>query len=202
MVAWDSDEFGPQVVQVQVELYTAGFRVSGKMATRFRRVADILNLTSSTHLIVEDAAVADYADPANIRSGGQVMVPIDAVLFGISTGVDDRGAEELRIPKRPVQTQIAVRPFWLAGMVHVPQGSRPMDGLLNASDRFLALTDVSVTCAEYSLFNFTAPVLAVQRSLAEVLLSTDDEAPDELLADILPEDAVRSWLPPPPEEPA
>jgi hypothetical protein len=43
-------------------------------------------------------------------------------------------------------------------------------------------------------------VLAVQRSLAEVLLSSDDEAPEELLADILPEDAVRGWLPP--EEPA
>lgn len=200
MTDWDSGEFGPQVVQVQVELYTSGFRVTGKMATRFRRVADILNLTSSTHLIVEDAAVADYADPANTRAGGQVMVPIDAVLFGISSGVDDRGADELRVPKRAVQTQIAVRPFWLTGMVHVPQGSRPMDGLLNASDRFLALTDVSVTCAEYSLFNFTAPILAVQRGLAEVLLSSDDEAPEELLADILPEDEARGWLPP--EEPA
>jgi hypothetical protein len=170
------------------------------MATRFRRVADILNLSSSSHLIVEDATVTDYADPGNTRSAQQVMVPVEAVLFGSSSGVDDRGADELRIPKRPVQTQIAVRPFWLTGMIHVPQGSRPMDGLLNASDRFLALTDVSVACAEYPQFNRQSPVLAVQRSLAEVLLSSDDEAPEELLADILPEDAVRGWLPP--EEPA
>ena len=42
MTDWDSGEFGPQVVEVQVELYTSGFRVSGRMATRFRRVADIL----------------------------------------------------------------------------------------------------------------------------------------------------------------
>jgi len=200
MTDWDSGEFGPQVVQVQVELYTSGFRVSGRMATRFRRVADILNLSSSTHLIVEEATVADYADPGSTRTAQQVMVPVEAVLFGSSSGVDDSGADELRIPKRPVQTQIAVRPFWLTGMVHVPQGSRPMDGLLNASDRFLALTDVSVTCAEYPQFNRQSPVLAVQRSLAEVLLSSDDEAPEELLADILPEDAVRGWLPP--EEPA
>ena len=200
MSSFDSGEFGPQVMQVQVELYTSGFRVSGRMATRFRRVADILNLSSSTHLIVEEAVVVDYADPASHRTAGQVMVPVEAVMFGSSSGVDDSGADEMRIPKRPVQTQIAVRPFWLTGMVHIPQGSRPMDGLLNASDRFLPLTDVSVTCAEYPQFNLKAPVLAVQRSLAEVLLSTDDEAPEELLADILPEDAVRSWLPP--EEPA
>ena len=200
MTDWDSGEFGPQVVEVQVELYTSGFRVSGRMATRFRRVADILNLSSSTHLIVEDAMVTDYADPGSTRTSQQVMVPVEAVLFGSSSGVDDRGADELRIPKRPVQTQIAVRPFWLNGMIHVPQGSRPMDGLLNASDRFLALTDVSVACAEYPQFNRQAPVLAVQRSLAEVLMSSDDEAPEELLADILPEDAVRGWLPP--EEPS
>lgn len=199
MTGFDSGEYGPQVVQVQVELYTSGFRVSGRMATRFRRVADILNLTSSTHLVVEDAVVEDYADPGHNRTAGTVMVPVDAVMFGSSSGVDDSGADELRIPKRPVQTQIAVRPFWLNGRVHVPQGSRAMDGLLNASDRFLALTDVSVTCAEYPQFNREAPVLAVQRSLAEVLLSSDDEAPDELLADILPEESVRSWLPP--EEP-
>ena len=200
MSSFDSGEFGPQVMQVQVELYTSGFRVSGRMATRFRRVADILNLTSSSHLIVEEALVVDYADPASTRTAGQVMVPVEAVMFGSSSGVDDSGADEMRIPKRPVQTQIAVRPFWLTGMIHIPQGSRPMDGLLNASDRFLALTDVAVTCAEYPQFNRQSPVLAVQRSLAEVLLSTDDEAPEELLADILPEDAVRDWLPP--EEPA
>jgi hypothetical protein len=199
VTGFDSGEYGPQVVQVQVELYTSGFRVSGKMATRFRRVADILNLTSSTHLVVEDAVVEDYADPGTNRTAGTVMVPVDAVMFGSSSGVDDSSADELRIPKRPVQTQIAVRPFWLNGRVHVPHGSRAMDGLLNASDRFLALTDVSVTCAEYPQFNRQAPVLAVQRSLAEVLLSSDDEASDELLADILPEESVRSWLPP--EEP-
>lgn len=201
MADWDSAALGPQVVQVHVELYTTGFRVTGQMATRFRRVADILNLTSSTHLVVEDATVTDYADPGSTRTSQQVMVPVDAVMFGSSSGVDDSGADELRIPKRPVQTQIAVRPFWLTGMVHVPQGSRPMDGLLNASDRFLALTDVSVTCAAYPQFNRHAPVLAVQRSLAEVLMSSDDETPDELLADVLPEEEVRGWVPPE-EEPA
>lgn len=200
MSDWESGALGPQVVHVQVELYTSGFRIAGRMATRFRRVADVLNLSSSTHLVVEDATVTDYADPAQARTGQQVMVPVEAVLFGISTGIDDSSADELVIPKRPVQTQIAVRPFWLTGMVHVPQGSRPMDGLLNASDRFQALTDVSVTCAEYPEFNRQAPVLAVQRSLAEILMASDDEAPSELLADILPEDTVRGWLPP--EEPA
>ena len=134
--------------------------------------------------------------------GDEVLVNMDAALLVITAESDAPQRPEMRIPKRSVRAQIAVPPFRLTGMVHVPQGSRPMDGLLNASDRFLALTDVAVTCAAYPQFNHNAPVLAVQRSLAEVLVSTDDEAPDELLADVLPEDAVRGWLPPPPEEPA
>ena len=192
MSSWDSGSLGPPISRVEVELYTAGFRVSGHMSTRFRRVADVLNLTGSTHLVVEEATVADYADPAASRGGPLVMVAVDAVLFGMSTGTDDSPTEELRIPKRPVRTEVAVPPFWLTGMVHVPQGSRPMDGLLNVADRFLPLTDVAVRSPEYPAFDRTVPILAVQRNLAQVLLVTDYESTDELLADILPEDTVRS----------
>jgi len=200
MSDWDSGSLGPPVVRVQVDLYTTSFRVSGEMSTRFRRVADILNLTASTHLVVEQATVAEYADPGASRGGQQVMVAVDAVLFGTSTGADDSPIEELRIQKRAVQTQVAVPPFWLTGMLHVPQGGRPMDGLLNVADRFLPLTDVAISCAQYPAFEGRAPVLAVQRNLAQVLLVADDEAPEPLLADLLPEETVRGWLPP--EEPA
>lgn len=199
MSSWDSESLGPPIVKVQVELYTSGFRVTGHMLTRFRRVEDILNLSRSTHLVVEEATVAEYAAPSTPRSAPQVLVGVDAVLFGISAGTDDRPTEEFRIQKRPVQAQVAVPPFWLTGNVHVPQGSRPMDGLLNVADRFMPLTDVVVSSAQFHSFGCSAPMLAVQRNLAEVLIVADDEAPDTLLAEILPEDLARGWLAP--EEP-
>ena len=196
MSSWDSGSLGPPIVAVEVDIYTGGYRVVGHMLTRFRRVADILNLTGSSHLIIEEATVTEYAAPAAAQSAPQVMVAVDTVLFGISSGTDDRPSDELRIQKRPVQAQIAMPPFWLRGNVHVPQGSRPMDGLLNVADRFLPLTDVSVTSHSVAGFDRSAPVLAVQRMLAQVLVVSDDEAPDELLADVMPEEQARGWLPP------
>lgn len=193
-MGWDSGSLGPPVSEVQVELYTSGFRVSGHMLTRFRRVADILNLTGSTHLIVEQATVAEYADPAAARGGQSVMVAVEAVLFGISSGGDDTPAPDLVVQKRPVKIQVAFPPFWLTGTFHVPQGSEAMD-VLNVADPFLPLTDVAVTSAAYPGFDGNAPILAVQRKLVQVMVVTDDVG-GSTLQELIPEDEARSWLPP------
>jgi hypothetical protein len=198
-MGWDSGSLGPPVSQVQVELYTSGFRVSGHMMTRFRRVADILNLGGSTHLIVEQATVAEYADPGAARGGQSVMVAVDSVLFGISAGGNDAPTDDLVVQKRPVSIQVAFPPFWLTGTVHVPHGSQAMD-VLNVADPFLPLTDVAVTSAQYPAMNGDAPILAVQRSLAQVMVVTDQTSVGSALEDLIPEDEARSWLPP--EDPA
>ena len=200
MADWESGSLGPAIVSVQVDLYTAGFHVAGHMKTRFRRVAEILNLTGSTHLVVEDGVVSEYAGSSGQRSGPPVMVAVDEVLFGMSSGADDSPGEGLVVQKRPVQVQVGIGPFWLTGMVHVPQGSRPMDGLLNVADRFLPLTDVTITCTANQAFDRQAPVLAVQRNLAQVLMVADDETDAERLSEIFPDAGASPWMPP--EEPA
>ncbi len=197
-MGWDSGSLGPPVSSVQVELYTSGFRVSGHMETRFRRVADILNLTGSTHLIVEQATVSEYTDPSAARGGQSVMVAVDAVLFGISAGGDDSPSEDLVVQKRPVKIQVALPPFWLTGTFHVPHGSQAMD-VLNVADPFLPITDVAVTAAAYPGFDGDAPILAVQRKLSELLIVTDEAGPGSALEDLIPEEEARSWLPPEPQ---
>lgn len=195
-MGWDPDSFGPQISRVQVELYTPGYRVRGEMATRFRRVADILNLTGSTHLNVEQATVVEYSDiAAATHSGSTVMVAVDAVLFGTSTGVDDSANPDLVVQKRPVRIDVALHPFWLTGTVHVPYGSQATD-VLNVADPFLALTDVTVASSAFPGFNRNAPVLAVQRKVAEMLVVSDEAGAGSALEDIIPEDEARSWLPP------
>jgi hypothetical protein len=174
-MGWDTDSLGPPVSRVDIELFTAGYRITGHMSTRFRRVGDILNLTSSTHLIVEEATVLEYAAPNATRSGESVMVSVDSVLFGISSGVDDRPDEDLIVQKRPVRIQVVLQPFWLTGTVHVPAGSHATD-VLNVADRFLPLTDVEVHAAAYPSLDGTSPILAVQRNLAQVLVVTDTES--------------------------
>lgn len=195
-MGWDPDAFGPQISRVQVELYTPGYRVRGEMGTRFRRVADILNLTGSTHLNVEQATVVEYSESAAAtHSGSTVMVAVEAVLFGISTGVDDSANPDLVVQKRPVRIDIALHPFWLTGTVHVPYGSQATD-VLNVADPYLALTDVTIASAAFPGFNRTAPVLAVQRKVAEMLVVSDDAGPGSALEELIPEEEARSWIPP------
>lgn len=195
-MGWDPDSFGPQISRVQVELYTPGYRVRGEMATRFRRVADILNLTGSTHLNVEQATVVEYSESGTAtHRGSTVMVAVEAVLFGISTGVDDSANPDLVVQKRPVRIDIALHPFWLTGTVHVPYGSQATD-VLNVADPYLALTDVAIASAAFPGFNRNAPVLAVQRKVAEMLVVGDDADPGSALEELMPEEEARSWMPP------
>ena len=195
-MGWDPDAFGPQISRVQVELYTRGYRVRGEMATRFRRVADILNLSGSTHLNVEQATVVEYSESAAAtHSGSAVMVAVEAVLFGISTGVDDSANPDLVVQKRPVRIDIALHPFWLTGTVHVPYGSQATD-VLNVADPYLPLTDVTIASAAFPGFNRNAPVLAVQRKVAEMLVVADDADPGSALEELIPEEEARSWIPP------
>ena len=104
----------------------------------------------------------------------------------------------MRIAKRPVRAQVALPPFRLLGTVHVAQGSRPADGLLNISDRFVPMTDVSVSCTAHPEISLTAPAVALQRSMAHVIVVEDDEQRDELLADVLDEKTAQRWLRPEP----
>ena len=159
-------------------------------------MADIVNQVTSTHLIVEHATVSEYADPAATTGALQVLVTLDEILFVVAGAEPAEARPEMRIPKRPVQAQIALPPFRLTGAVHVAPGSRPVDGLLNVSERFLAMTEVAVACGAHPELSRTAPAAALQRKLAHLIMVLDDERPDELLADVLDEQTAERWLKP------
>jgi len=190
-----TDPFAPSPTRsAAVDVYTAAYRVSGKMATRFSRVADIVNQLTSSHLVIEQATVSEYADPAATLGAQQVLVSMDEVLFMVAGESDGAARPEMRIPKRAVRAQLAIPPFRITGNVHIPQGSRPIDGLLNAGDRFLPMTEVTIVSGAYPETGRTADAVAIQRRLAHLVLVTDDEHADQLLADVLDRDTAERWL--------
>jgi hypothetical protein len=192
------DPFGaPAREAVAIDVYTAAYRISGRTATRFSRVVDIVNQasSSSSHLVVEEATISEYADPAATVSALQVLVDLDKALLVIAAEAGEAAARpEMRIPKRAVRAQIGIPPFRITGSIHVPQGSRPADGVLNASDRFLPMTEVTIACGAHPELARTAAAVAFQRARAHVILVTDDERPDELLADVLDGATAERWL--------
>ncbi len=195
MSAFETDAFGPASLRsAGVDLYTSAYRVSGTMTTRFSRVADIVNQLTSSHLVVEQATVSEYADPAATLAAQQVLVSMDEVLFMVVGESVGEARPEMRIPKRAIRAQLALPPFRITGKVFVPQGSRPTDGILNAADRFLTMTEATVVSGAFPELGRTADAVAIQRRLAHLVLVTDDERPDELLADVLDRDTAEKWL--------
>jgi hypothetical protein len=56
------------------------------------------------------------------------------------------------------------------------------------------MTDVAISCAAHPELARNAPVIALQRSKAQLILVADDERAEELLADVLDESTAQGWL--------
>jgi hypothetical protein len=196
---------GPTPNNLEIECYTSAYRVSGSMATRFTRVADILNQVNSTHLVIQRATISEHAAPTSTISAGQVLVAVDDILFAVSPGTEATSLPEMRIEKRPVRAQLAMPPFRVTGQVYVTRGTRPTDSVVNASERFMAMTEVDVTCTTLEGLDRRLPALAIQRRLAQLFLVIDDERPEDLLARVLDEETAQAWArrsPPRADKPA
>jgi len=180
--------------ETKVDLLTDAYRISGVMVTRFSRVTDILNQVTGSHLAIGQATISEHADPSATQSAPSVNVELSSILVLVAPELVSQANSEMRVPRRPVRAQLAIPPLRCTGTIHVAQGSRPLDGLLNLTDRFIAMTDVQIESGPYPQLTRTAEVVAVARSRAQLLLVVDDERPDELLADVLDHQTAQTWL--------
>ena len=197
MSAFDAGSFGEggigAAASISVDVYTAAYRVSGSIETRFSRVTEILNQMSGGHLSVLRATVSEHADPSSTLAAPTALVAVDEILVMVATELSGTSGE-MRIQKRQVRAQLAIPPFRITGTIHVPMGSRPADGLLHGTDQFIAMTDATLASGIHPQLERTAPVVALARGRAHVLLVADDETPDELLAEVLDERTAEAWL--------
>jgi hypothetical protein len=192
-MSFGTDPFGA-ASPVGVDVYTAAYRISGTVQTRFTRVAEILNQLTGAHLPVDHATISDYSDPSATLAAPQALVAVDEILVMIAPELGGEPRGEMRIQKRPVMAQLALPPLRVTGRIHVPMGGRPIDGLLNVPDRFVAMTDATIESGAHPELGRSAQALALRRDRAHILLVADDEHPDQLLADVLDERTAESWL--------
>jgi len=197
MSSWGGNDWGESGAHgVDVEVYTSDYRIRGLMQTRFQRAAEIMNLVAAPHVIIDRATVMAYAEADGAFEADQLAVSYEAILLAVVAGTEapPPSAEGMVIPKRKVPAEIAIPPFRVNGTIHITQGSRPIDSLLNASERFLAVTDASIASPAFPGLNRQATVVAVNRAASQLLVVGDDEDADQLLADVLTEDQARGWL--------
>jgi hypothetical protein len=179
---------------VEVDVLTDAYRVSGTIQTRFARLTDILNQQAGTHLTVTRATISEHADPTATVAASSTLVAVSAILVMSAPALTGAASSDMRIAKRPVGAQLAIPPLRVIGTIHVTPGGRPVDGVLNMTDRFLAMTDATISSGLYPELEHSVPAVAVARDHAQLLLMSGDEEPDELLADVLDERTAEGWL--------
>ena len=182
------------VRQVEVDLITDAYRITGTVQTRFGRVTDILNQLLGAHLTVEHATISEHADPSATLAAPSAIVEAASILLMTAPGLTGEASSDMRIPKRAVKAMLVVPPLRVTGTVHVTIGGRPLDGLLNVTDRFLAMTDVTIHSGAHPELGRSVDAAAINRVRAQILLVADDERPDELLAEVLDERTAEEWL--------
>ena len=176
MSGFGFEGFAP-VESVPVEIYTSAYRISGTIHTPFRRVAEILNQLPSGHVTIDEASIAEHAAPEAVTRAGAAHVAVDEILIMVATGLSGQARGEMRIQKQPATALLSMPPLRLAGTVHVPVGSRAIDGFLNVGERFVPMTDVHLTSAAHPALDREIPILAVRRDRAQVMVVTDGVAP-------------------------
>lgn len=190
----ESGGFGAPAV-VWVDVYTSAYRISGELETRFTRVTEILNQLTGAYLVVRRATFSEHGDPGPASGTPTAMVAVDEVLVMVAQDLGSaESPSEMRIPKRPLLAHLALPPLRLTGTVYVARGSHPVDGLVSGNARFIAMTGVSMSSAAYPELSRVAPIAAVRRDLAHVLLVADEGNYDQLLADVLDERTAERWL--------
>lgn len=157
------------VQPVAVEVYTAAYRVTGTIHTPFRRVAEILNQLPSGHVIIDDATITEHVAAAS-STHSAVLVAVDEILVMLAPSLVGEPRAEMRVQKQPASAMLAIPPLRLSGTVHVPVGSRPLDGLVNMAERFMPMTDVELSSAAYPALDRQVPILAVRRDRAQVMV--------------------------------
>ena len=162
-----------QVESVEVEIYTSAYRITGTIHTPFRRVAEILNQLPSTHVTIEEASIAEYAAAGSPNRSSTAHVAVDEILVMMAPGIAGQPRAEMLIQKEPATAVLWMPPLRLAGTVHVPVGSRAIDGFLNVGERFVPMTDVHLTSAAYPELDREVPIVAVRRDRAQVMVITD-----------------------------
>lgn len=161
------------VEEVEVELFTSAYHVTGTIRTPFRRVAELLNQLPGAHLTVERATVTPHGAEGVAERVSSALVTVDEVLALVALGLVGESSAEMRILKHPAHAVLSIPPLRLEGTIHVPVGSRPVDGLLNVPDRFLPMTDASLTSATHPALDRSFPILALRRDRAHVIVVSE-----------------------------
>ena len=137
------------------------------MATRQRRVSDILNNPDEDFLILTDATFVRFGG-GGLRQAAFAQVNLAAVLFAVADMAVE-AVPELRTPKVSETALISIPPFEVTGRIHM-LGERDLrDALQELVGRFIPVTDATYGSEAVGEPLRHAPMVAVNHARAQIL---------------------------------
>ena len=158
-----------ELVKVELTLYTDALIVRGTVRTRQHRVSDILNLSETPFLVLEEVTVTDLDGSAQPIEADVAQINLDAVLFAAAdTAIEP--LPELRTPKMQREAVISIPPFRISGTLHLLAGSPNLrEALTDLTGRFLPVTDAEFEAPSLGLGRAQVAMVAVNHQRAQIL---------------------------------
>ncbi len=162
------DSLGGNFQQVRLTLYTDSFVVRGIIATRQRRVTDMLNLAEDRFLVLSDVTTDEFGTRGESLRAEFAQVNLSSVLFAV-VNEPVAPAPELRTPKIPEEALISIPPFKVTGHIHLMPERSLRDALSELTGNFLPVTSATFWSDVLDEARSSAELLAVNHERAQIL---------------------------------
>lgn len=154
--------------RVGLTLYTDSHVIRGTIATRQRRLTDILNQPDHEFLVIQDAIMDEFGSRDQPIQAEHAQINLGAVLFGVSDS-PVQPLPELRTPKVAEMALISIPPFRVTGRIHLLAGRSLADALDELIGRFLPVTEATFWSDRVGEPRTTAAIVAVNHARAQIL---------------------------------
>lgn len=153
---------------LELVLYTDALIARGTIRTRQHRISDILNLSETPFLVLEEVRVTDLDGQEQPIEADVAQINLDTVLFAV-TNTPVSTMPEMRTPKMQREAIISVPPFRVTGTLHLQAGAANLrEAITDLTERFLPVTEAEVSSAALGIGPERALMVAVNHRRAQI----------------------------------
>jgi hypothetical protein len=160
--------FAGEEQQLAVTLHTDAFVIRGRVASRQRRVTDILNNAERDFLVLTDVVLDEYGAHGGTTKADFAQVNLASVLFAIADGSVD-SFPEMRTPKVQAEALISLPPFKIIGQIHLTPDANLREALAQLTGRFVPVTEATYWSDSLGEARTSSPLVAFNHSRAQIL---------------------------------
>jgi hypothetical protein len=160
--------YGGEEQQHALTIYTDAYVIRGNVASRQRRVTDILNNAEHEFIVLTDTVLDEHGSRSGAERAEYAQVNLAAVLFAISdTPVES--TPEMRQPKVAEEALVSIPPFKIVGHIYLQPEATLREALLELTNPFIPVTDATYWSDIVAEARTTAPLIAFNRRRAQIL---------------------------------